>query len=150
MVTLGYYPSVGFALELLSKSKYHAQFLARDYLRNEVLPPLSMSNVKFYLCKDYSPSAMVTWAYVSEAVEAELHATGRTLYFDEWNCGDRVFINDLIAPYQNSRSVIHDIKNNLFPNSRATSIRRNDDASVKKINKWIGVNVLTDTKQRAK
>ena len=141
MVNIDYYASVGFAVELLALSPYHKEHKLGDYFRVEILPALWVNQARFYLSEEGIPSAMVTWAWLKEDVEKDVHATGRALTRDEWKCGNRVFINDLIAPYQNSQEVIKDIKNNVFAHHKATSLRRNKDGSVRRVNQWMGSKV---------
>jgi len=86
---------------------------------------------------------MVTWAWLTETVEADVHSTGRALFHEEWKSGDRLFFNDWITPYNNIRDVLHDMTHNIFPDEIATSIRRNPDGSVRRINRWTGKNIRT-------
>lgn len=141
MVNVDYYSSVGYAVELLSQSEYHRQHRTGDYLRSEVLPALWCGQTRFYVTQEGLPSAMVTWAWLSESVETQVHASGRVLMGREWNCGDRLFINDWITPYHNVRDVLHDMTHNIFPDKVATSLRRNANGSVRRINRWTGVNL---------
>lgn len=141
MVKLDCYASAGFALELLAQSKYHKPYKIENYFRTEILPAFWANQVRFYLNQESIPTAMVTWAWISEDVEKDIHATGRALAPREWNCGTRLFVNDLIAPYSNSRDVINDIIGNVFANYRATSLRRHPDGSIRRVNHWIGVNL---------
>ena len=80
---------------------------------------------------------MVTWARIENELQDDLHRSGRTLKSYEWNCGNQIFINDLITPYGDARNVIKEMTLNVFPNAKmATSIRRNNDGSIRRINKW--------------
>lgn len=141
MVNIDHYAAVGFATELLAQSPYHRQFRLIDYLSVEVLPALDSNQARFYLTEGGIPTAMVTWAWLSEEVERDVHATGRSLGLDEWNCGERHFFNDWITPYGNIQEVMHDISHNVFPDTIATSLRRNMDGSVRRVNRWTGINV---------
>ncbi len=141
MVNLDQYASAGFALELLAQSPYHKQHELGGYFWSEILPALWANQARFYLTKDSLPSAMVTWAWLTEEVEQEVHTTGRALAHDEWNCGDRLFFNDWITPYNNTRAILHDMTHNIFPDQVATSLRRNQDGTVRRINRWTGVNL---------
>ena len=60
---------------------------------------------------------------------------------DEWQSGEHLFFNDWIAPYGNIRSAMHDIATHVFPHHTATSIRRHQDGSIRKINYWQGMTV---------
>ena len=141
MVNLDYYASTGFALELLAQSPYHKQHKVGDYFRTEILPALWANQARFYLTEEGIPTAMVTWAWLNEDVQKEVHETGRALAHDEWKCGDRLFFNDWITPYNNIREVLHDMTHNVFPDQVATSLRRNPNGSVRRINRWTGVNL---------
>ncbi|WP_404400436.1 toxin-activating lysine-acyltransferase [Pelagibacterium halotolerans] len=140
MRNMDIYMSVGFALELLAASPYHRQHKYGPYLDTEILTPLKLGQYRFYLAENGAPTAMATWAWLSAEVEAEVHATGRALADDEWQCGNRLFFNDFIAPYDNLRAVMHDLTHVIFPNATATSVRRHADGSVRQIRRWTGVN----------
>lgn len=141
MVSVDDYTSVGYALELLAQSDYHRQFELGDYFSMEILPPISCNQVRFYLTPEGWPTAMVTWAWLSEEVEKDVLCTGRALESNEWKCGDKLFCNDWITPYKNLREVVYDISHNVFPDQVATSVRRYSDGSVRSINRWTGVNL---------
>lgn len=143
MVNVDYYASVGYALELLAQSRYHRQYRLGDYFRVEILPALGCGQLRFYLTPEGVPTAMVTWAWVSVDVESDIHATGRALSRDEWNCGNRLFFNDWITPYGNIREVLHDMTHTIFPDQVATSLRRNPDGSVRRVCRWTGANLRT-------
>ena len=141
MVNLDYYASAGFALELLAQSPYHKRLALGDYFRTEVLPALWAKQTRFYLTTEGVPTAMVTWAWLNADVENDVHATGRALTREEWKCGDRLFFNDWITPYNNIKEVAHDLTHNIFANEVATSLRRNPDSTVRRVNRWTGVNL---------
>ncbi len=140
MVNIDYYASTGYALELLARSEYHRQFKLGDYFRVEILPALWCGQARFYLTDGGMPTALVTWAWLSQDVEHDVHTTGRALTQGEWACGDRLFFNDWITPYANIREVLHDMTHNIFPDEVATSLRRHRDGSTRSVNRWTGVN----------
>lgn len=139
MVEIDRYASLGFALELLSKSAFHRDFEIGEYFRVEILPPLFANQAHFYLTEEGTPTAMATWAWLSEEVETEIHTTGRALEPHEWNCGERLFFNDWITPYGNIREVVKDMRTNVFPQHHATSVRRDATGAVKKVCYWQSV-----------
>ncbi|GGY08134.1 hypothetical protein GCM10007160_39370 [Litchfieldella qijiaojingensis] len=147
MVSVDYYASVGYALELLAQSEYHRQFGLGDYFCTEVLPALWCNQVRFYLTPEGLPAGMVTWAWLSDEVERDIHTTGRALNHDEWSGGDRLFFNDWITPYGNIREVLYDMTHHQFPSEVATSLRRCHDGSVRSVNRWTGVNLRRKRKE---
>ena len=137
MVEIDNYASAGFALELLARSPYHRQQKLGDYYRTEILPAIWTQQIRFYLTEEGVPAAMVTWAWVNEDVEKDLHATGRSLGQGEWQCGKRMFMNDWVPPYGGLGHYVRDMMDNVFPNVEfASSMRRNLDGSVRRINRW--------------
>lgn len=149
MRAIDLYASVGYALELLARSDYHRRLPVGRYLAVEVMPALRSGQARFYLTPDGIPTAMVTWAWLSEAVEREVHATGRALTAHEWRCGERLFFNDWVTPYENIREVLHDMTHVVFPDEIATSLRRRPDGSVRRINRWTGANLRRPSAQAA-
>lgn len=147
-ISVDLYAGLGYTVELLAQSEYHRRFGLGDYLHVEILPALRQRQARFYLTPEGVPTALVTWAWLSDTVEREVHATGRALLPEEWRCGDRLFCNDWITPYGNIREVVHDMTYDVFPNEFATSLRRNLDGTVRRINRWTGVN-LRKADQRA-
>jgi cytolysin-activating lysine-acyltransferase len=136
-----FYAGVGYALVLLAKSAYHQRFPVRDYFAVEILPALHHGQCKFYLSRDGQAKALVTWAWLSEEVEKQIHATGRALQLCEWDCGNRLFFNDWITPYDNIKHVLRNMSQKVFPDEVATSLRRNPDGTVRRINRWTGGNL---------
>lgn len=140
-MTIDCYASAGYALELLAQSEYHRRFKLGGYFRVEILPPLWCRQVRIYLTREGLPTAMVTWAWLSEDVERDVLTTGRALMPEEWTCGERLFFNDWITPYDNIREVMRDMTHNIFPNETATSLRRFPDGSIRSVKRWTGANL---------
>jgi len=131
------YAAIGYALELLARSQYHRQPELGRYFNIEIFPALRQQQVRFYLTPEGIPTAMITWAWLDEDVEREVQDTGRALRADEWKSGERLFLNDWVTPFGNTREVAKDVMNNVFPDARvATSLRRNPDGTVRRIKRW--------------
>ncbi len=144
---LDYYTSTAYALELLAQSSYHSRFQLGKYMRTEILPALNVNQARIYLNGDGLPTAMVTWAWLSTSIEQAICITGRSLCSGEWQCGDRLFFNDWITPHGNIKDIVRDMTNNVFPNQVASSLRRNSDGSVRKVNRWTGSKVRTFSRE---
>lgn len=149
MVNIDYYAANGFALELLAQSDYHKQFALGDFFRTEILPALWCGQVRFWIADNGLPTAMITWAWLPKSARDEIHLTGRSIARDEWQGGEHPFINDCVAPYGNMRSVASEIATVLFPDHIVSSLRRNPDGSIRRINRWTGVNLRKSSKEAA-
>ncbi len=141
MTDIDTYASVGYALALLAQSEYHKAFEMADYFEIEILPPLWNGQARFYLTEAGVPTAMATWAWLSESVMQDIIETGRALEEDEWNCGEQLFFNDWVTPYNNIRDVVRDMTQNIFPNEEAVSLRRHPDGTVRSVKRWTGKNL---------
>lgn len=138
------YASLGYALELLAQSEYHKVFETTEYFDIEIIPPIWNGQARFYLTDTGIPTAMVTWAWLSESVMQDVINTGRALEPGEWHCGDQLFFNDWVTPYRNIRDVVRDMTHNVFPNEEvAVSLRRHPDGTVRRVNRWTGKNLRT-------
>ena len=141
--TVDYFAALGMCLELLATSSYHRRFRLERYFNVEILPALKRSQVRLYLSRLGQAEALVTWAWLSDRVCSEVHASGRALKSDDWASGPRLFFNDGICRNGALRAVSHDLAHHVFPDRTATSVRRNPDASARRINHWTGVNLRT-------
>lgn len=138
MKGLDLYLATGFAFELLARSTYHQQFSIGSYFTVEILPALRCGQSRFYVNNDGVPTGMVTWARLSDAVEADVLETGRALDLDEWACGPNLFFNDFIAPYGTKSAIVRDLRN-VFPGETGSSLRRTEGAAVRKVNRWFNL-----------
>jgi cytolysin-activating lysine-acyltransferase len=130
--------ALGAAILALARSDYHRGFDLRRYLRRHILPPLARGGMRTWFDADGSVAGFVTWGLVSPVVEAELHRTGRALGGRDWASGDRVFINDLVTAPDAFREIFTELKADLFRNADVSSLRRNPDGSVRRVNRWRG------------
>ena len=135
------FAALGLALEVLATSSYHSKFRPRLYFKVQVNKPLSLGQARFYMADQGRPTGMVTWAWLSEHVEAQLLESGGRLSANDWQSGDRLFFYDWISERCATPGMMRDLIRDVFADHRATSIRRADDGSIKKICRWMGSNV---------
>jgi len=83
-MVIDYYTSIGFSLALLAESTYHRRYPVGNYFKTQILPALWAKQIKIYAPED-APKALVTWAWLSEAVEKDVHMTGRSLTHEEFS-----------------------------------------------------------------
>ncbi|MFC5586090.1 toxin-activating lysine-acyltransferase [Nitratireductor kimnyeongensis] len=136
MMPIDLYSGVGYALELLARSENHRNFSLKRYLEVEILPPLRLGQARFYLTPDGIPTGFASWAFLDEDTERTVLETGRALGVHEWRCGDRLFFNDFLAPYGTAREIIFDLRKNIFPGRRATSVRRHASGALRSVKHW--------------
>lgn len=132
-----FYERLGQIVELLAVSDHHAKARMYSYLPSQILVPLGKNQAGVYLGREGGVKAFITWAYVTRDVEIALCESGRSIRSNEWASGHRLFINDFVCPYGNTREILRDARQRYFQNfSRAASVRRYEDGRVRKVNLW--------------
>jgi len=79
-----------------------------------VFPPLMKGQSKLYM-KDGLPVSYVSWAFINEEVEKRLIKNAGKLSPDEWDCGDRLWLMDVVAPFGGINQIFNDLQNVEFP-----------------------------------
>jgi hemolysin-activating ACP:hemolysin acyltransferase len=130
--------ALGMAIQQLAISPYHQQFKLSYYIPVEILPSLRSKQVQCYLNADGNPLGLVTWAWLTEKVKQDIHVSGRALEIVEWSEGSHLFFNDWITVPTAFRTAMAHMTQTIFPNEIASSLRRNSDGSVRRVNKWVG------------
>jgi cytolysin-activating lysine-acyltransferase len=133
--------ALGITIQQLATSPYHQQFKLSYYLPVEILPPLKAKQVRCFLNAKGEARGFVTWAWLNDVVKKELHTSGRALTISEWSSGAHLFFNDWITDPEIFRAAMTQMTHEVFPNETASSLRRNPDGSVRRVNKWTGRNL---------
>ncbi|MCE9898446.1 toxin-activating lysine-acyltransferase [Raoultella terrigena] len=108
------YRKLGNAFELLAYSDLHKNYPI-EYLYRDIYIPASLKQMQVYYDNDELPVGFITWASINSIVEGNIWNNYAGLSIKEWNCGERLFINDLVCPWGGSHFIVNDIKNRLFP-----------------------------------
>lgn len=106
-------PAVGPVLLLYMQSSHRRyQFIAD--LEWLLMPPLIAGQCKLYMKQEY-PISFVSWAFLNEDAEKRLFQNGGKLRPEDWNCGDHLWIIDIVAPFGGVENMLHDLQMNEFP-----------------------------------
>lgn len=131
---------LGDVLLLVMASKIHRRFPIQDFVEL-IMPALDSNQFRIYKNDKGDPIGLVTWAKFSDEMEKKLHA-GQILFTpEEWQSGDKLYFMDFIAPYGHARKMVHDLKNNIFPNDVGYTIRFKELGKPShRISKFYGIN----------
>ena len=130
--------ALGMVVYLLATSPYHKKFSLPSYLPIEIIPPIQCRQFYCFVDEQGNPVGLVTWAWLSKITQQNVHDYGRALLGNEWVQGSNLFFNDWIVDARVFRSVMGYMTKEIFPNEVASSLRRNQDGSVRRVNKWKG------------
>ncbi len=132
-----YYATIGGILHLLQQSPYHRRHAVGPYIKDEILPAVHGGQYRLFFSAEGATVALLTWAWITKPIEQDIHQTGRALFFDEWQSGERLFFNDFICPFSNPLKLIKNELKGVFKDvKRASAIRRGPDGQVKRISIW--------------
>jgi cytolysin-activating lysine-acyltransferase len=106
-------PAMGPVIMLYMQSSHRRYHFIGD-LEWLLLPPLVSGQCKLYMKKEY-PISFISWAFLDEAAEKRLFQNGGKLRPEDWKCGDRLWIIDIVAPFGGVENMLRDIQKNEFP-----------------------------------
>ncbi|AGF76986.1 ACP:hemolysin acyltransferase (hemolysin-activating protein) [Desulfocapsa sulfexigens DSM 10523] len=106
-------PAMGPVLLLYMQSSHRRYHFIAD-LEWLLMPPLIAGQCKLFMKKEY-PTSFISWAFLNKEAEARLFANGGKLRPEDWNCGDRLWIIDIVAPFGGVENMLHDLQLNEFP-----------------------------------
>ena len=84
-------------LTFLAMRSHHHRAMTVSILRDALEPPILLGQYKLFRF-DGVPRAALTWAWLSEEVEAK-YLAGEGFRLGDWRSGDRLWIIDMMAPY---------------------------------------------------
>lgn len=106
-------PAVGPVLLLYMQSAHRRYHFIAD-LEWLLMPPLVSGQCKLYMKEEY-PTSFISWAFLNEEAEKRILQNGGKLRQEDWNCGDRLWIIDIVAPFGGVENMLHDLQLNEFP-----------------------------------
>lgn len=112
-------PTLGPAIWLFSRDM-HRKFTFFADIDWRLMPPLVLNQCKLYF-KSEMPWAFVTWAFVNEAVDQRLRSTTPVIAPHEWQCGDKLWLVDVVAPFGDVEDMISQILQEVAPGRNASA-----------------------------
>jgi cytolysin-activating lysine-acyltransferase len=102
-----------------------------------IRPPVLLEQIHFFSDRSGALAGYMTWAFLADDVERRLLTDPDVLlHISEWNEGDTLWIMDFVAFRGHLRSCLMEAAT-LFPgHAFASSLRRRDDGSVRKVSRW--------------
>ena len=93
----------GDAMFLCLRSQHHSKMRVEN-LRAAIEPPIETGQFRIFRVQGV-PRGMFTWAFLNPDAEHRL-VSGKTLTFDDWTSGNRMWLIDIIAPYRGMTSAM--------------------------------------------
>lgn len=125
------YQVLGIVCWLMSASKYHRTWPYHT-LHIETLPALRRGQYRLYFDNNQQPRGFVSWANLSAQGLAKVLADQTDLVDADWDAGGHTLINDLIAPWGDTKALVHHLRAEVFPAQRVLGIRRHPNGVLRK------------------
>jgi cytolysin-activating lysine-acyltransferase len=116
-------------------------------MRINVLPAIVHRQFLLIRNKQGLPVHYVSWAYFDEERERKYLRNTNSIAFDDWNCGDRMWFIDWIAPHGGSRLLIDKLRREIFPDKAAWALRVKKNSTKGVIQDHFGIHLSDQQKK---
>lgn len=104
---------LGEVVWLLTQSPQHKQAFFLGDLEWMAMPPIILQQFRMFYAKD-RPIGVVLWAFVNDEVEARLLSGNARMRPQDWKCGDKLWIVEVVAPFGGTDEMLKDLKGKVF------------------------------------
>ncbi|WP_193371163.1 toxin-activating lysine-acyltransferase [Pelagibius marinus] len=111
----------GQAVSIFMQSPQHRHLLISD-LEWRLIPPIALQQYRLVQHKG-TPAGFVSWALVDEETEERLQQPDFRLRPQDWKCGERVWIIDVVAPAAQAQTLVEKVKAEVFE-GREVQVRK--------------------------
>lgn len=86
-----------------------------------LMPPILLDQCKLYM-KEEIPWAFITWALVSDEVDARLRTQIPKIAPHEWKSGEHLWLIDVVAPFGQADEMIEELRKTQFPGRKISAL----------------------------
>ncbi len=104
---------LGEVVWLLTQSPQHKQAFFLGDLEWMAMPPIILQQFRLFYAKD-RPIGGALWAFVDDEVEARLLSGSARMRPQDWKCGDKLWIVEVVAPFGGTDEMLKDLKGKVF------------------------------------
>lgn len=130
---------LGEATFLFLNSPLHLGYAVHQ-LPTFILTPLRLGQFRMYRSAR-GPVGYVAWAWLTAAAAEDYAQQRRSLVPQDWNAGDQLWFIEFIAPFGHGPRIVADLRQQVFPQAVAQSLRRHADGRLPTRIRWRGAAV---------
>jgi cytolysin-activating lysine-acyltransferase len=104
---------LGEVVWLLTQSPQHKQAFFLGDLEWMAMPPILLQQFRMFYAKD-RPLGVILWAFVNDEVEERLLSGNARMRPQDWKCGDKLWIVEVVAPFGGTDEMLKDLKAKVF------------------------------------
>lgn len=128
---------LGESLALMAQCDLY-RFRSIDQFGAVILPPMRLGQFRIWR-RGGVAVALATWAYLDEKTEAAVLEGDEPLAPEDWACGDRPVVMDLVAPFGDGFAASRDLVRTVFPGIAFKAVRRSADGDARRIVQFAGI-----------
>lgn len=103
-----------------------------------ILPPMRLGQFRIWR-RNGVAVALATWAYLDERTEHAVLEEDEPLAPEDWACGDRPVVMDLVAPFGDGFAASRDLVRTIFPGIAFKAVRRSPEGDTRRIVQFAGL-----------
>ncbi|MGP6380322.1 toxin-activating lysine-acyltransferase [Yersinia bercovieri] len=104
---------MGGVMLLTQHSPLHKLYFVPE-LYWQISPSIRLNQFRYYEDEYGNPLAFCNWAFLSEKNMSEILSGERDINKEDWNSGSNIFFPEMIAPFGHARTMINDLRRNIF------------------------------------
>ena len=112
---------------LMSQSPIHKQFFIAD-LDWFVMTPVLLGQFRLFYAQN-KPVGVVLWAKVNDDIEARLAAGTTKLRPQDWKCGEKLWVVEVISPFGGPEEMVANFKAHVFPDREVRYVTVSSDGT---------------------
>lgn len=132
-------PILGPATWLYARDPFRKHMFMAD-IDWALLPAIVLDQCRLFT-KGKLPYAFVSWAFVSDAIDARLRSGIPKIAPHEWQSGPHVWLIDIVAPFGHGEEVVDELRRTLFAGKTVRAIRPSPGKAIAMhVHEWPPVN----------
>jgi cytolysin-activating lysine-acyltransferase len=124
---------------LFLNSARHQQYAVHQ-LAALAIAPIKLDQFRLYRSRK-GPVGYVAWAWLSDAVAADYATGSRLLRPQELRSGPNLWFIEFLAPFGHAPRIACDLRDKIFPDKTARSMRHYGDGRPPQVRHWRGAGV---------
>lgn len=111
------------------------------YVETRFMVPLMLDQFRVYRGEGGRTLAFITWAFLSDALDAAMMAGEPRIKPEDWCSGPHLWFMDALSPYPGFEGQwIEDLRRNVFPDKVAKAHRVSEDGKKFTVERYRGIN----------
>lgn len=128
------YTELGEAVSLMGQVPLYAE-RSLAQIGDLLLPAMVAGQLRIWK-RGQHPVALASWAWLDAATEKAVLRDDYVLSPEDWTCGDRPVVMDIVAPYGDGFAIARDLARGVFAGQVVHAVRRSPDGRAQRLSRF--------------